>query len=513
MSIPASNHALAPSFISAVESMQNASRQDNNKSRWVKDWFMQHFQVQGRASLVTEAKQAGNRISEQFRHLDPHVVFVCLDNDSREAILKKAGGAWYPNLQTLLLLDKNLQATDLLHGSVSPVLLFYQAAFAGVTATQVATTPPPSSASGTSAPALTSAAPPAPSSGSSNPTSGPPSIDWDAAMSASPCGLVGQEQPMRQAIAALRAGKHVILLGPPGTGKTELARCICRTLGMQYDLSTATSEWTTFDTIGGYFAVPGSSGASLDFMPGIVTSAIEKNRWLVIDELNRADIDKALGELFTVLAGAPVTLPYKKIVQSGAHQVFIGFDDGSDPPDECFPFLIKTDWRVLGTMNTFDKASLYQLSFAFMRRFAFIYVDAPKQAEFESLVRAAAADVDAALIAKGEPMKASDLLVGVFAPPTGSGLDGLGLRIGPAIFFDVLSYLRARSGSWSNALQLPAMLEEALSMYVYPQFEGREHEHEQIVETVAPVLQADAEMKADISRKLSDWTGFRKVPG
>lgn len=487
MSITASNHSLAPSFVDAVSKMLNASRRDNNKSKWVKAWFDTNFQVKGRASLVTEAKQAGNRVAEQFKHLDPHVVFVCLDNNSRLRVLNEAKAAWYPELQTLLLLDDQLQATDLLYLNTTPVLQFYQTAFAGVPTSQVATTP----------------------SGSG---SGNPSINWNVATVASPCGLVGLERAMQQAISALHSGKHVILLGPPGTGKTELARCICNTLGVEYSMSTATSEWTTFDTIGGYFAMPGSGGASLDFMPGIVTSAIEKNRWLVIDELNRADIDKALGELFTVFAGAPVTLPYQKIVAGEAKQVFIGFDT-ADPPEECFPFLIAPEWRVLATMNTFDKASLYQLSYAFMRRFAFVYVDAPTQSDFEKLVRDSAKVVDAALTAKGEALKASDLLVEVFAPPTGSGLDGLDLRMGPAIFFDVLSYLEKRIDSWSAALQLPAMLAEALSMYVYPQFEGKEHEHEAIVSTMAKVLQADAKMKTDISSQLSDWTGFRKVSG
>ena len=44
------------------------------------------------------------------------------------------------------------------------------------------------------------------------------------------------------------------------------------------------------------------------------------------------------------------------------------------------------NWRIIGTMNTFDKASLYQLSFAFMRRFAFVDVDPPEQVAYAALL-------------------------------------------------------------------------------------------------------------------------------
>lgn len=316
---------------------------------------------------------------------------------------------------------------------------------------------------------------------------------------------------MIQALSALRAGKHVIFLGPPGTGKTELARCICESLKVPHDLATATSEWTTFDTIGGYFTTPGGAAGALDFVPGIVTNAIDKNRWLVVDELNRADIDKALGELFTVFAGAPVSLPYKKVDGGDLKQVFLGFDDGSDVPTDSFAYLIQPDWRIIGTMNTFDKASLYQLSYAFMRRFAFVNVDVPKQADFAALISASAADLDVSASSLGDPDKATVLLINVFAAPAGTGLDALQLRVGPAIFLDVVTYVRARLASWSPTLLLRLIVAEALVMYLFPQFEGREQDHEHILAAIVQALNLDDSGRDDLSSKLADWTGYRKV--
>ena len=53
-------------------------------------------------------------------------------------------------------------------------------------------------------------------------------------------------------------------------------------------------------------------GRIILFRPGLFVEAIETGRWLVIDELNRSNFDRAFGQLFTVLSGSAVVLPYKR---------------------------------------------------------------------------------------------------------------------------------------------------------------------------------------------------------
>ncbi len=256
-----------------------------------------------------------------------------------------------------------------------------------------------------------------------------------------------EEQIITQINTALSNGKHIILIGPPGTGKSKLAKEICtQYYKNKYTMSTATSDWSTFDTIGGYR--PKKKG-ELEFFPGIFLQCLKDKKWLIIDEINRADIDKAFGSLFSALTGDDTTLPFEI---SGERIKLIGTPDSKKKTKENH-FIIPKDWRIIATMNTFDKSSLYEMSYAFMRRFAFIQVGIPTKIEPETIKK----------YAKIWELNTNDNIH--------SNLSELWnkinkhRKIGPAIIEDICKHI-------INANDKQDDYTNPITMYVFPQFEG-----------------------------------------
>lgn len=172
--------------------------------------------------------------------------------------------------------------------------------------------------------------------------------------------------------AALKSGKrHLMFYGPPGTGKTSIAELLAAHLHGEYRMVTGSADWSSQDVVGGYQPV---GEGKIRFAKGVLLENFD--RPLVIDELNRCDIDRVLGPLFTVLSGQPTTLPYRTDPAdetSPRYSILPEQKPGAAPHEFC----PTENWRLLATINSIDKASLYQLSYALTRRFGWILVDVP----------------------------------------------------------------------------------------------------------------------------------------
>lgn len=292
-------------------------------------------------------------------------------------------------------------------------------------------------------------------------------------------GVTPASELAGQVTAALRAGKHIIFTGPPGTGKTKLAEQVVSHLVAAYPhlytgqkVTTATADWSTFDTIGGYMPDPEADRDTLDFHPGVLlnrfkqlTTGRQANEPTVIDELNRANIDKAFGQLFTTLSGQSVTLPYR-VSEAPETEIEIATADTLRSPASPAQFVVPTSWRLFGTMNTFDKTSLYEMSYAFMRRFSMIRVGVPEIPEegpsqeelLSNYTDSHVWDIDVSPSVLRE--------VATIWRATNTAVDNR--AIGPAIVEDMLRYITAHD----NSSELEARLTEAVISYIFPQLEG-----------------------------------------
>jgi MoxR-like ATPase len=59
---------------------------------------------------------------------------------------------------------------------------------------------------------------------------------------------------------------------------------------------------------------------------------------------------------------------------------------GSHYDSSTATYYIGNNWRIIATMNSYDKNSLFMMSFAFMRRFAQIHIPIPTDEQLFELI-------------------------------------------------------------------------------------------------------------------------------
>lgn len=166
-----------------------------------------------------------------------------------------------------------------------------------------------------------------------------------------------------QLLDVVQKKRAVILYGPPGTSKTFLARIIAKALtdGDEYRIEFIQfhASYTYEDFIEGIVPHPQGNGIVYEIEDKVFKAFCQRAEQqpskyfvIIIDEINRADLSKVFGEIFTCLEyrSQAVKLLYSRK-----------------------PFILPSNVVIIGTMNTIDRSTT-DLDFALRRRFYFFEV-------------------------------------------------------------------------------------------------------------------------------------------
>jgi magnesium chelatase subunit D len=173
--------------------------------------------------------------------------------------------------------------------------------------------------------------------------------------------VVGLRREREVLTAALEAGRHVVIEGPPGTGKSTLLRDIARQAGQAVAFAEGNAELTPARLIGQYdpAQVLAEGYVPASFTDGPLLRAMRSSALLYLEEFNRVP-EETLNVLITVLTEGEITVPRLGTVRASA-----GF-------------------RLVAAMNPFDAIGTARVSDAIADRMCRVvlgYQDAAAERE------------------------------------------------------------------------------------------------------------------------------------
>ncbi len=136
------------------------------------------------------------------------------------------------------------------------------------------------------------------------------SLDDPAVLAALDAALVGRRRELELLVAALGAHRHVLLEGPPGTGKSTMLREVAEAAGTGFVFVEGNAELTPARLAGQFdpSRVLEEGYSPEVFVDGPLVDALRNGSLLYVEELNRVP-EETVNLLISVMSEGEITLP------------------------------------------------------------------------------------------------------------------------------------------------------------------------------------------------------------